>query len=156
MTSDWVLEVRIAPEAALARVSGAINRRSRRALGVFKTENEYVGVVQGLEFEIWERHQRAIHAVGRIRGQRGGSRIELRSFLPPRTRALIGLFFALYAVIAAGLALQGKEPAVSAEEFAIAVAGGAVLAAVFAVSARRQRADLRAFLERLFSDARQS
>ncbi len=153
MTPDRTLDVAIAPEGAIARVSAAINRPKKRALGVFKVENEYVGVVQGLEFEIWERHQRAVHAIGQVRGKRGGSRIELRTFLPPRTRTLLGLFFALYAIIAIGLASQGVDPTVTSEEFVIAVGGGALLVFIFTVSARRQSADLRAFVERLFRDA---
>ncbi|MEK7863048.1 MAG: hypothetical protein AAB295_07275, partial [Chloroflexota bacterium] len=113
----------IAPEGAIARVSAGINRRPKRSFGVLKTENEYVGVVRESEFEIWERNQRAVHAIGRIGGRRGGSRIELRFAIPPRTRALLLGFFALYAVVAAGLAQQGPGAVISIEEVAAATAG---------------------------------
>ena len=152
MTPDSVLEVAIAPDAALVRISRAINRRSKRVLGVLKTESEYVGVVSGSSFEIWERQQRAVHAVGRVTSRRGGSRIELRLVIPLRTRALILVFFALYGVVAVGIAVQPPDPDVSAGDLVIALLGAAALIGIFAVSARRQRAELRGFVDRLFSD----
>ncbi|HEX9268082.1 MAG TPA: hypothetical protein VF965_11415 [Candidatus Limnocylindria bacterium] len=152
MTPDSVLEVAIAPDAALVRVSNSINRRSKRMFGVLKTESEYVGVVGGNSFEIWERQQRAVHAFGRISSRRGGSRIELRLVIPRRTRALILIFFVLYTVVALGIAVQPPEPDVSASDLAIAFLGAAALIAIFAVSARQQRTALSAFVNRLFSD----
>ena len=120
--------------------------------GVLKTESEYVGVVSGNSFEIWERQQRAIHGVGRVSSRRGGSRIELRLVIPRQTRALIVVFFILYAVVAIGIALQPPEPGVSASELAISLLGAAVLIGIFALGAHQQRSALRAFLDRLFSD----
>jgi len=152
VTPDSVLEVAIAPDAALVRISRAINRRLKRVLGVLKTESEYVGVVSGNSFEIWERQQRAVHAVGRVTSRRGGSRIELRLLIPLRTRALILVFFALYGVVAVGIAVQPPDSDVSAGDLVIALLGAAALIGIFAVSARRQRAALRGFVDRLFSD----
>jgi len=149
---DVILEVAIAPEAALARVSRAINRRSKRMFGVLKTENEYVGVVADGAFEIWERQQRAVHAVGRVSGTHGGSRIELRLVVPLRTWALIIVFFVLYVVVAAGISVRPPEPEVSARDLAISAAGVAALIGIFTVGARSQRAALRAFVDRLFAD----
>ena len=147
-----ILDVAIAPEAALARISRAINRRSKRMLGVLKTENEYVGVVADGAFEIWERQQRAVHAVGRVSGTRGGSRIELHLVVPLRTWTLIVVFFVLYVIVAVGISLRPPEPEVSARDLAISAAGAAALIGIFTVAARSQRAALRAFVDRLFSD----
>ncbi len=152
MAPDVILDVAIAPEAALARISRAINRRSKRMFGVLKTENEYVGVVADGAFEIWERQQRAVHAVGRVSPTRGGSRIELDLVVPLRTWVLIVVFFVLYVVVAVGISLQPPEPEVSARDLAISVAGAATLVGIFAIGARRQGAALRAFVDRLFAD----
>jgi len=147
-----VLEVAIAPEGALARVSQAINRPKRRSLGIFKMENEFVGVVADGGFEIWERGQRAVHARAQVRARRGGTRIELRFLLPVYTRVLVVLFFVLYAAVAAGIALLPPDRSLSIEELLLTVAGASVLAAIFRIAARRQRADLRTFVESLFKD----
>lgn len=152
MVPDWALDVAIAPEGALARVTAAINRPKKRAFGIFKNQNEYVGVVGSDEFEIWERQQRAVHALGSIRGRHGGSRLEVRFGVGRRTPVLIVVFFVLYTAAALGISQLGPEPDLSAAEFAVAAAGAAMLAALFAVSASRQRADLQAFIERLFAD----
>lgn len=149
---DWSLDLAIAPDGALQRIAAAINRPKKRAFGVLKTENEYVGFIHEATFEIWERQGRAIHGRGTIRGRRGGSRVELRSALPRLTKVLVGLFFALYALVAAGIATQPPRADISVEEVAIALAGAAVLVAIFAASAAKQRADLRRFLERTFID----
>lgn len=152
MSNDWSLDVAIAPAGGLQKVASAINRPKKRAFGVLKTENEYVGFIRGDTFEIWERQGRAIHGVGTIRGRRGGSRLELRLVLPRIRKILIGVFFALYATVAAGIAMQPPRGEISVEEIAIALAGAALLGGVFAASAARQRADLRGFLERTFSE----
>jgi hypothetical protein len=149
---DFVLDIRIAPEGALARLSAAINRPRKRLFGVLKTENEYVGNVRDEEFEVWERRQRAVHLRGRVRARGGGARIELRFVLPMRTRTLIVLFFGLYLVVAIGIATQPPETFLSAEEMIIAVAGAVVLAVIFLAAAEWQRRDLRAFVESLFTD----
>jgi hypothetical protein len=149
---DLVLEVAIAPDAALTRVSGAINRKRQRVLGILKTQNEYVGHVGEDGFEIWERQQRAVHAFGRVIGQRGGTRIEVSLGLPMRTRALIAVFFGLYFVVAIGIALRPPDTIVSIEELVVAIAGAVLLTLIFAAAARRQRADLRTVIENLFTD----
>lgn len=152
MASTWTLDIAIAPEAALARVGAGINLRKKRAFGIFKLQNEYVGVVGHGEFEIWERQQRAVHAVGSVRARRGGSRIDVRFGIGRRTPVLIAVFFVLYATVALGFSRLDPEPAVSVGEVAVGAVGAAILAAIFGASAARQRADLQGFIERLFAD----
>lgn len=147
-----MLEVAIAPAAGLTRVAGAINRKRQRVLGILKTQNEYVGHVGDDRFEIWERQQRAVHAFGRVIGQRGGTRIEVRFGLPLRTRVLIAVFFGLYFVVAIGIASRPPETIGSLEELIVAIGGAALLVGIFVLAARRQRADLRAFVEGVFTD----
>ena len=149
---DEVLDLAIAPAAALARVERSINRRGRRLFGIFKTEKEFVGQVFDGGFEVWERQQRAIHLVGLVRGRRGGTRAELRYVLAPVTRVVTVIFFVLYFVGTIGLSLREPDPALSAVELVSVVAGAAVLGAGFAFFARRQRADLKAFAARVLSD----
>jgi hypothetical protein len=153
MTADLSLDVAAAPDATLARIASGLNRRPKRLLGVLKVENEYIGYVHGERFEIWERRQRAVHAVGNVRGRKGGSHIAVRFVVPMRTRILVVLFFVLYAVVAAGLAIRSGENAVAAQEVIAAVLGALVVSVIFVTAALRQRADLRGFVERLFSDA---
>lgn len=152
MSLDWSLNVAIAPAGAMAKIASAINRPKRRAFGVLKTENEFVGFIHDDTFEIWERQKRAIHGRGTVRGRRGGSRIEMR--IAPRgvTKVLVGVFFALYALVAAGIATQPPRSEIAIEEIAISLVGAALLAAIFAASAAQQRADLQRFLERTFSE----
>ena len=152
MSDDCSLDVAIAPAGAMAKIAAAIDRPKKRAFGVLKTENEFVGFIRGDTFEIWERQKRAIHGRGTVRGLRGGSRIEMR--LAPRapTRVLVGTFFALYALVAMGIATQPPRSDISIEEIFIALIGAALLAAIFAASSAQQRADLRRFLERTFTE----
>jgi hypothetical protein len=153
MTGDLSFDVAAAPEATLARVSSGINKRSKRLLGVLKVENEYIGYVQGERFEIWERRQRAVHAVGTVRSRKGGTHIDVRFLVPMRNRVLVVVFFVLYAVVAAGLAIRSPEDALTTQELVAAIGGALAIGVIFVVAALRQRADLRGFLERLFSDA---
>ena len=153
VSDELSLDVAIAPAGAVQKIAGAINLPKKRAFGVLKTQNEYVGFVRDDMFEVWERQGRAIHAVGVVTGRRGGSRIVLRTVIPMRTRVLLAVFFALYAVAAIGVAERGSDPAVTVEELAVAAAGGLVLAAIFTAAARKQRADLRALILRIFADA---
>jgi len=136
----------------VAKIATAINRPRKRAFGVLKTENEFVGFTRDDTFEIWERQKRAIHAHGTVRGLRGGSRIEMR--LAPRgpTKVLIGTFFVLYALVAVGIATQPPRPEISIEEIVISMVGAALLAVIFAASATQQRTDLRRFLDGTFKD----
>ncbi|TMC77031.1 MAG: hypothetical protein E6J15_04750 [Chloroflexi bacterium] len=149
---QWTMDLGIAPQSVLDRIASAINRRPKRMFGILKTENEYVGVVRDEKFEIWERRQRAVRLRGRVQGRTGGTRVELRFVLPLRTRILVALFFGLYFVVAFGIAAQPPETILSAEEMLIAIAGAAVLALIFVAAAGRQRQDLRAFVESLFTD----
>jgi hypothetical protein len=149
---DLVLEVAIAPAAALTRISSAINRKRQRMFGILKTQNEYVGHVGDDGFEIWERQQRAVHARGRVIGQRGGTRIEVDIGLPTLSRVLIAVFFALYAALSVGIAVRSPGDVLTGEDIAIAVGGALVLIFIFVTAARRQRADLRALIEQLFAD----
>jgi len=152
MRADWSLDLAIAPDGALQRIAAAINLPKKRSFGIFKLQNEFVGFIREDTFEIWERQGRAIHGYGRIRGRRGGSRIDVRPALPPRTKVLIGIFFSLYALVAAGIATQPPESDVGLEELIIAAAGAAVLALIFMASAAKQRADLRRFIDQVFDD----
>ena len=144
------LDLAIAPEGAAARISAHINKRGKRAFGVLKTANEYVGMVTEGEFEVWEKQQRAVHAHGHIRARDRGSRVEVRFIVPTWTRLLLAIFFVLYALAAFGIATQPPDPSVSLGEVLVAIAGLGVIVVLFAFGARSQRADLRAFLERVF------
>jgi hypothetical protein len=150
---EFVLDVDVAPAGALTRLAAAINQRPKRAFGVLKTTNEYIGVVSDDAFEIWERRQRAVHAIGRVVPRRGGARIEVRSAISPPTRVLLAVFFGLYVAVAAGIALRPPDPAVTIDEIVIAAGGLIVLGVLFITAARRQRADLRAFLKDLFGES---
>jgi hypothetical protein len=152
MNRELSLELATAPASALARIAAGINRRPKRLLGVLKVENEYVGYVAGDRFEIWERRQRAVHAVGTVRARRGGSQVEVRFFLPLRTRVLTALFFAAYAVVAVDLTIQSSRESVAFESVAVAAAGALALVAIFTVAALRQGSDLGRFVEKLFAD----
>ena len=152
MSSDWSLDVAIAPAGAMAQIASAINRPKKRAFGVLKTENEFIGFIRDDTFEIWERQKRAIHGRGTIHGLRGGSRIEMQ--LAPRgpTKALVVTFFALYALVAAGIATLPPRPDIGIEEVAIALGGAVLLAVIFGAGAAQQRADLQRFLEQTFTE----
>lgn len=155
MTPDWLLDVGVPPETALARLEAAINQRPRRAFGLLKTENEFVGAIAQDRFEVWERRQRAVHAVGQARPRRGGTRIEARFVVPPFIRGLLVAFFALYVVVVVGIASQPPDRGLSAEELVIAASGAATTSALFYGAARRQRRDLARFLETVFKERRQ-
>ena len=152
MAPDWLLDVGIAPEAALARLEEAINQRPKRAFGVLKTQNEFIGAIAQDRFEVWERRQRAVHAVGVARPKRGGTRIEANFVIPPLTRGLLVAFFALYVVVVVGIASQPPDSGLSAQELLVAASGAVVTAGLFYGAARRQRADLARFLEAIFKE----
>ena len=150
--SDWSLDVRIAPDGARSRLAGAMNQRPKRALGVLKVGDEFIGGVHGDRFEVWERRKRAVHAVGTLMGIEGGTRVAVRFVVPMVTRVLIVIFFVLYAAVAVGIATRSPDPALTGEEIAIAVAGGIVVAGVFFAGARSQQGALRSFIEDRFRD----
>jgi hypothetical protein len=142
----------MAPEAAVARIREAIGRRPKRVLGVLKVEREYAGIVGGQHFEVWERRAHAIRAVGQIRGQRGGSRIETAFALSRRARALLVVLFAAYAIAVVGIVQLPAERPAPVPPVVVAVAGALVLAGGFLINALRQRSDLRRFISDLFAD----
>ncbi|HET7700237.1 MAG TPA: hypothetical protein VFM06_05150 [Candidatus Limnocylindria bacterium] len=151
MPDQLVLDIKATPEAVLARLQKRIGERPKRAFGVLKTQNEFVGAVADDRFEIWERNQRAVHAVGSVRARRGGTRVEVRFPLTPVSRALLVAFAILYAVVAAGIATQPPDTTMRPEEVIIAASGAALIGALFYGSARRQRRDLEAFLREVLS-----
>src|SRR6185503_11902321 len=112
---------------------------------------EYVGVVDGRSFEIWERQQRAIHAFGQVTAVTGGGRIDVRLFTPPRTRILLGVFFALYLLAGLGITSGGPD-GLSGGDVVLVVVAAAFVGAVFWLTAARQRALLRRFIEELFAE----
>lgn len=149
---DLVLDVAMAPQAVVARVGSSINKRERRMFGILKTKPEYVGYAGNDGFEIWERQQRAVHAVASVRPRAGGARIEVRFVLPRTTRVVTAVFFALYVLVAVGIAQRPPETSLSGSELAAMGGGAAALVAGFVYAASRQKADLAAFVARLFPD----
>ena len=150
--ADVVLDVAMTPADAIARLQGSIGRRERRLFGLLKTTNEYDGWTTADGFEIWERQQRAVHAIGLVRAVAGGSRVELRFVLPRSTWVLTVVFVALCIFIGVGLATSPPDPSLSPVELGAMVLGAAVLTTGFVYAARRQRAGLAAFVASLFSD----
>jgi hypothetical protein len=114
-------------------------------------QDEFVGDVDEAHgrFEIWERRYNAIHAIGRMRPRHRGTRIEMRFVLAGRTRAVLPVFALVYVGAAYGFSTRGEAVA---SGVLVWVGGAVLLAAVFGVGAVRQRAALRDFVERLFSD----
>lgn len=151
--ADVVLDVAMTPADAVARVQDSIGRRERRLFGFLKTTNEYDGWTTADGFEIWERQQRAVHAVGLVRPLARGSRVELRFVLPRSTWVLTALFAALYVLIGVGLSIRPPDDPVSTLELGTMAAGAVVLTAGFVYAARRQRAGLAAFVTGLFADS---
>jgi len=80
----------------------------------------------------------------------GGTRIEMRFLVPPITKVLIVVFFALYFVAAGGFVLGARDNAVALANVIFGAGGAVVLAVLFVSAVRQQRTDLRAFLERVF------
>ena len=150
---EWSTDLDVAPEASLARLRAAINLPRKRLFGLLKTRPEFLGWVDGSEFEIWERQDRAVHAFGEIRPRRGGGTVRLRFALPLRTKILVALFFVLYG--AAGLEVGNRgEVWPSAATVLLVAVGALVIAAIFTIAARHQRDQLRAFVERVLTEER--
>jgi hypothetical protein len=143
--ADWTIDLRVAPDAAIARIAAAINLPRKRLFGVIKTAPEYVGVSEGASFEVWERRDRAVHAVGAVRAVPGGSRVDVAFRMSPLSRGALVVFFPLYVVVAGGLATL--DGIVSALDVLVAAGGLATMVAFFIDARRRQRRALRAFLE---------
>ncbi len=151
MPHDFVLDLAIAPDGALARLADGINRPKKRLFGVLKTENEFVGYLREDEFEIWERQGHAVHGRGSARDIRGGTRLQLSFVIPTRTQALIALFFVLYLAVALTIA-QGARDRSASDAILVVATGTAALALLFGVGARRQWTELCAFVMRVFDD----
>ncbi len=148
----WTLLVPVAPEVAALRIARSINLPKRRLFGLLKTQREFVGVVEGLEFEIWERQARAVHAVGRVRGVRNGSRIEASFAMPTRTRVMIGAFFVLFVPATTAIAAS-RSQGFGLDSLIVLATGTLAVVALFALSAVRQRRDLSAFIAQVFAAA---
>lgn len=147
----YAREVAAAPEAVEATLRGAINRPARRALGVLKVSDEWVGAVAAKEFVVWERRGHATRAHGRIRGRRGGTRVEVEIAVTRRTYVLTVILFALFAVASWGLLAREEGMGFTPGGIAVAVAGGLVTLAFFWTSSLRQAAALRRFLDGVLS-----
>lgn len=147
---DGELRVSVAPDVAIRRIEGALNQKVKRVLGL-KVDREYVGVVEGRRFEVWDRTRHAVHMLGTISGDRGGSRIALESALTRRARFFIGLFLVVLAALVVAMSL----PADRAPSTITPIAGvAAVVAAIatFYAAARLQRSALRRFVQRVLED----
>ena len=153
IAEDLVMEVPIAPEALASRLRGRLNQRPKRALGILKVSDEWIGVVHGNEFAVWERRQHAMRAQGRIRGVRGGSRVEARIALTRRAAVMTVVFFVLFAVGAVGVLSQPEGLGISPATLVIALLAGFGTLLVFWIGSLRQRAALRAFLADVFRPA---
>lgn len=152
LTEDLVLDVPVAPEALASRLRGRINQRPKRAFGVLKVSDEWIGVVQGTTFAVWERRQHAMRAQGRIRGQRGGSRIEARIALTRRSAVLMIVFFALFGVAALAILSRPEGLGISPATIVLAFVAGLATLVVFWIGSLRQRAALRRFLTSVFAE----
>ena len=153
MSDEVELRVALKPDAALRRITDAMNRPSKRLLGI-KIANEYVGVVQGRQFEVWERRRHAVHLLGEVTRDHDGSRIALHTGLTLRARILLGVSLVLLLVFAAGMATLPAERAFPEATPFLAVAAVVGAAVVSYYSVRAQAADLRAFVAKALEDAR--
>jgi len=148
-----VREVPVAPEALLSRLRAELAKRPKRALFVLKVHSEWLGLVHGDRFVVWERSGHATHARGRIVRRAGGSRVEARIGPTRRTLVLGAAFFVLFGLAAYGL--LGREEGLGHGPLgiALAVGGAAVLLGMFLSATRRQQDALRAFLDGVFLPA---
>lgn len=152
VAEDYVLDATVAPEALAGRLRAAINTRPKRALGVLKVHSEWIGLVAGNEFVVWEKQQHATRATGRIRRHKGGARVEARIALTRRTSVLMVVFFTLFAVAALGLLAREEGLGIGPTGLGIAVVGGLVTLTLFWWAGLRQRAALRRFLDEVFRE----
>ncbi len=147
---QYVRDVAVAPEALASRLRSAINTRPKRALGVLKVHAEWVGLVAGNDFAVWEKQQHATIATGRIRGRRGGSRVEAHIGVRRRTWVLMLVFFALFVLASIGLLSREEGLGLSPTGLAVAALGAFVTLTLFWSASLRQRAALKAFLNEVF------
>lgn len=143
------LEIDLGPDAALRRIGEAMNRPARRILGL-KVANEYVGVVQGRRFEVWERRRHAVHLLGTVTPNREGSRVELRTGLTTRARIFLIATLVLLVILALGMATLPAERAMPEATPFLTVGAVLAAAAILYYSAESQAADLRAFVATAF------
>lgn len=146
---DGELHLRIAPDAVLERLKKALKQPAKRILGI-KVADHYVGLVEGREFEVWERSRHAVHLRGRVAGERGGTVVRLESSLTRRARILLVVFFSVYVVAAYGFATRGGNPLPLS--LAIGVGGLVMLVAYFYISFRLRRTGLRRFVRGVVED----
>lgn len=148
-----MLDVPAAPEAVTSRLLSSINAPPRRALGVLKVNAEWVGFVNGDEFAVWERAGHATRASGKILRRRGGTRVEARIELTRWTWILLAVIFALFVFVASGLLRAEGGQTLNASGILIAAAGALATVSFFWWAARRQRSELRRFLDSVFRAA---
>ena len=148
---SYVLDVDVAPEALITRLRSTINQQPKRLFGVLKVSDHWVGVVSGTQFVVWEKQQHATRAEGRIRGRRGGSRIEAHIGVTRRTRILTVVLLVLFLVAAAGILGREGSLGLTPAGLTVAAVGAVVTLTLFWASALRQRAALRAFLNGVFA-----
>jgi hypothetical protein len=154
MSADLEFDVAGSPADVIERLRSALQERPRRLLGMLKVRNEFIGVVTSDEFEVWERRQRAVHAVGAVVRAPGGSRVRVQFRLTPVSRMLTALFFFLYVLIALGLATQSPNPEFTPLDAGASLAGALFFVVLFYFAARRQRRDLRRYLEDVLTGRR--
>lgn len=147
------LEIALGPDAALRRISEAMNRPARRILGL-KIANEYVGVIQGRRFEVWERRRHAVHLLGTVTPKRDGSRVELRTGLTSRARIFLIAAMVLLVILALGMATMPAERAFPEATPFLTVGAVLAAAAILYFSAETQAADLRTFVATAFEGPR--
>lgn len=151
ISDELLIEVPVAPEALASRLRSRLNQRPKRVLGILKVSDEWIGVVHGNnQFAVWERRQHAMRAEGRIRGVRGGSRVEARIALTRRSAVMMVLFFVLFFVGAIGILSQPEGLGISPATLVIAVLAGFGTLLGFWIGSLRRRAALRAFLADVF------
>jgi hypothetical protein len=153
---DYVRDVAVAPEALAVRLRAAVNVRPKRALGVLKVHAEWVGIVTGTEFVVWEKQQHATRAIGRIRARRGGSRVDARIEVTRRTWVLMIVFFALFVLASFGLLSREDGLGLGPTGLTVAALGGFVMLTLFWSASLRQRAALKAFLNEVLRAAEES
>jgi hypothetical protein len=153
LEEEYVRDVAVAPEHLIGLLREELAKKPKRALGVLKTGDEFRGMIAGTEFAVWERQQHATRAIGRIRGRRGGSRIEASISLTRRSRILTVAFFVLFAIGAYAVLERGEGFRTDATGISLAIVAGAATLVMFWLVSLQQRARLRRFLDRVFGAA---
>jgi hypothetical protein len=147
---SYVREIDIAPEALTNRLRSRLSERPRRLFGVVKTRPEFVGLVAANEFVVWERRQFATRAVGKVRGRRGGSRVEAHIAFTRRAGVLSAVFFSLFLVVSIGMLAREDGIGLGPGGLAVLALGVALTVGLFYQASISQRAALRRFLDAVF------